>query len=49
MGNGKLKIVNSYTDEVLNTLCGNLTYDDFDIATPVKAKYDPDLINLQLK
>ena len=49
MGNGKLKIVNSYTDELLNPLCDNLTYDDFDIATPVKAKYDPDLINLQLK
>jgi len=48
-GNGKLQIVNSYTDELLNPLCDELTYDDFNIATPVKAKYDPDLINIQLK
>ena len=48
-GNGKLEIVNSYTGEPLNPLCDDLTYDDFNIATPVKAKYDPDLINFQLK
>ena len=44
-GNGKLKIVNSYTDELLNPLCDNLTYDDFEVAAPVKAKYNPELIN----
>ena len=44
VGNGKLKIVNSYNDELINALCDNLTYDDFDIAAPVKAKYDPELI-----
>ena len=44
VGNGKLKIVNSYNNELLNPLCDNLTYDDFDIAAPVKAKYDPELI-----
>ena len=43
-GNGKLKIVNSYTNELLNPLCDNLTYDDFEIASPVKAKYDPELL-----
>jgi transcriptional regulator with XRE-family HTH domain len=44
VGNGKLKIVNSYTNELLNPLCDNLIYDDFEIAAPVKAKYDPELI-----
>ena len=44
VGNGKLKIVNSYNDKLINQLCDNLTYDDFDIAAPVKAKYDPEQI-----
>ena len=43
-GNGKLQIVNSYTDKLLNPLCDDLTYDDFEVAAPVKAKYDPELI-----
>tara|TARA_R100000951_G_scaffold3186_1_gene4531 strand:+ start:496 stop:1242 length:747 start_codon:yes stop_codon:yes gene_type:complete len=43
-GNGKLQIVNSYTNKLLNPLCDNLTYDDFEIAAPVKAKYAPELI-----
>ena len=45
-GNGKISIVNSYTGKPLNALCENLTYDDFDYAVPVKAKYDPDLTTL---
>ena len=43
-GNGKLKIVNSHTGELLNILCDDLSYEDFEIAAPVKAKYDPELI-----
>ena len=45
-GNGKMKIVNSYTGELLNPLCDNLTYDDLEYAVPVKARYDPDLTSL---
>ena len=44
MGNGKLKIVNSYNDELINDMCEDLTYEDFGIAAPVKAKYNPELI-----
>ena len=49
MGNGKLSIVNSYTDEPLNALSENLDTDDFEYATPVKAKYDPDMVNFLIK
>ena len=44
MGNGKLKIVNSYNNEPINDMCEDLTYEDFGIAAPVKAKYNPELI-----
>ena len=49
MGNGKLSIVNSYTDQPINPLCENLDTEDFEYATPVKAKYDPDLVNFLIK
>lgn len=49
MGNGKLSIVNSYTDKPINDFCENLDTEDFEYATPVKAKYDPDMFNFQLK
>ena len=49
MGNGKLKIINSYDNELINDMCQNLSYDDFEIAAPVKAKYDPELIIKHLK
>ncbi len=45
-GDGKLQIVNSYSNKLLNPLCDNLNYNDFEYAAPVKAKYDPDLIKL---
>ena len=41
--NGKLSIVNSYTQKPINDLCVNLEIEDLEYATPVKAKYDPDL------
>ena len=41
--NGKLSIVNSYTQKPINDLCANLEIEDLEYATPVKAKYDPDL------
>ncbi len=47
--NGKLSIVNSYTDQPLNNLCANLDIQDLEYATPVKAKYDPDLYFNTLK
>jgi len=47
--NGKLSLVNSYTHEPLNDLCSNLEIEDLDYATPVKAKYDPDLYFNTLK
>lgn len=46
--NGKLSIVNSYTDEPLNDLCSNLDIEDLEYATPVKAKYDPDLYTFKI-
>ena len=46
---GKLKIINSYTKDPINELCQNIGVEDFEYATPVKAKYDPDLINFKLK
>ena len=48
-GNGKMDIVNSYTNEPINDLCKNITPDDIEYATPVKAKYDPDLFNFTIK
>lgn len=47
-GNGRLSIVNVYTDKPLNNLCADLSVDDLNIATPVKAKYDPDLVNFHV-
>ena len=41
-GNGKLKIVNSYTQELINEMCDNLSYDDFEFAAPIKARFDPE-------
>lgn len=49
LGNGKLSIVNSYTDKPINPLCDNLEPEDFEYATPVKVKYDPDLVNFLIK
>ena len=46
--NGKLSIVNSYTDKPLNDLCSNLDIEDLEYATPVKAKYDPDLYTFKI-
>lgn len=46
--NGKLSIVNSYTDKPLNDLCSNLDIEDLECATPVKAKYDPDLYQIKI-
>ena len=48
-GNGKLSIVNSYTDKPINSLCENLDTEDLEYATPVKAKYDPDMVNFLIK
>ena len=48
-GNGKMMIVNSYTDEPINPLCTNLDPEDLEYATPVKAKYDPDMVNFTIK
>ena len=44
MGNGKLKVINSHNQELINGMCENLTYEDFEIAIPVKAKYNPILL-----
>ena len=48
-GNGRLTIVNSYTDEPINDLCNDVGPEDIEIATPLKVKYDPDLINILIK
>nr|BAR34717.1 putative lexA-like repressor [uncultured Mediterranean phage uvMED] len=48
-GDGKLKIVNSYTGELINEHCKDLEIKDLAIATPVKAKYDPDLVDWVIK
>ena len=48
-GNGRLEIINSYTDKPLNEFCSDIDIKDLDVATPIKAKYDPDLVNFQLK
>ncbi len=48
-GNGRLSIVNSYTDEPLNPLCEDLEPKDLEIATPLKVRYDPDLLNITIK
>ena len=48
-GNGRMDIVNSYTNEPINPLCSNLTPADLEYATPVKAKYDPDMVNFTIK
>ena len=44
-GTGKLNIVNSYTSEPINPLCNNLDFEDLEIASPVKVKYDPQLLS----
>ena len=44
-----MMIVNSYTDEPINPLCQNLDPEDLEYATPVKAKYDPDMVNFTIK
>ena len=48
-GNGTMSIVNSYTDEPINPLCEKVLAEDIEYATPVKAKYDPDLFNFTIK
>ena len=48
-GNGRLSIVNSYTDKPINPLCGDLGPEDLEIATPLKVRYDPDLLNITIK
>ena len=44
-GKGKLDIVNSYNEEPINPLCMNLSFEDLEIASPVKVKYDPQLLS----
>jgi len=41
-GNGKLKVINSHNQELINDMCDDLSYEDFDIAAPVKARFDPE-------
>ena len=48
-GNGRLSIVNSYTDKPINPLCEDIGSEDLEYATPVKAKYDPDMVNFLIK
>ena len=48
-GNGRLSIVNSYTDQPINPLCEDIGSEDLEYATPVKAKYDPDMVNFLIK
>ena len=43
-GNGKLKIINSHTQELINDICDNLSYNDFEVAAPVKARFDPERV-----
>jgi len=47
-GNGKLDIVNSYSGEPLNKFSQNLSFADLHVATPVKAKYDPERVHTSL-
>jgi len=49
MGRGKVSLVNSYTEEPINEDCKDLDTTDIEYATPVKAKYDPDLFKLTIK
>tara|TARA_Y100000592_G_scaffold60322_1_gene94313 strand:+ start:235 stop:1149 length:915 start_codon:yes stop_codon:yes gene_type:complete len=48
-GNGRLSIVNSYTDTPINSLCEDIGPEDIEIATPIKVRYDPDLLNITIK
>ena len=48
-GNGRLSIVNSYTDQPINDLCADIGSQDLEYATPVKARYDPDMVNFLIK
>ena len=48
-GDGTLAIVNSSTGKALNEACHNVPPEFLEIATPVKAKYDPELFNLVIK
>ena len=43
-GNGKFDILHNYTREPVNHLCQDLVPTDFEIASPVKVKYDPSLL-----
>jgi transcriptional regulator with XRE-family HTH domain len=43
-GNGTFDILHNYTREPINDLCKNLIPTDFEIASPVKVKYDPHLL-----
>jgi len=43
-GNGTFDILHNYTREPVNDLCKNLVPTDFEIASPVKIKYDPNLL-----
>jgi DNA-binding Xre family transcriptional regulator len=45
-GDGTLAIVNSSDGEPLNDACRSVPTEFLEIATPVKAKYDPDLFNI---
>lgn len=49
MGRGKVSLVNSYTEEPITEYCKDLDTTDIEYATPVKAKYDPDLFKLTIK
>ena len=44
-GDGTIRIVHNYTDELAGYFCDNVKPDDIEIAAPVKAKFDPDLIH----
>ena len=48
-GDGTLAILNSSTGKILNQACNNVPPNFLEVATPVKAKYDPELINLVIK
>jgi len=43
-GNGTFDILHNYTREPVNDLCQDLVPTDFEIASPVKIKYDPNLL-----
>ena len=44
LAHGTFDILHNYTKEPINDLCQSLVPTDFEIASPVKVKYDPQLL-----